>query len=146
MLSPKQENFAIAVVQGTSQADAYRQSYNSVNMENATIYVEASRLARNPKVSLRIEELLREKDVDRRMQAVKLEDFVLDQLKHESLTARSDSARVRALELQGKTIGLFQMKPTRDEPPLQSSSEIEKELVRRLEKHLPQIFARNITT
>lgn len=68
------------------------------------------------------------KDEDRHMQAIKREDFVLDSLKHESLTAASDSARVRALELMGKTIGLFDDRGEKEEPPELTAKELEQKL------------------
>lgn len=74
-------------------------------MKSQVIHVEASRLASNPKVALRLVELSREKDEDRHLQAIKREDFVLDGLMHASANATSDSARVRALELIGKRSG-----------------------------------------
>ena len=78
MLTLKQEKFAVSIAEGFSQADAYRQAYKSENMQNATTYVEASRLAAHPKVALRLEELRREKDEDRRMQALNLSLNVRD--------------------------------------------------------------------
>ena len=57
MLTGKQEEFAKNIVQGMSQADAYRSAYDVEDMSDNAIYVEASRLMDNPKVSLRIKEL-----------------------------------------------------------------------------------------
>ena len=56
-LTVKQEKFAQAVVNGKTQADAYRESYKADNMSDAAIYNEAYLLAKNHDVSLRIEEL-----------------------------------------------------------------------------------------
>ena len=57
MLTGKQEEFAKNIVQGMSQADAYRSAYDAEDMSDAAIYVEASRLMDNPNVALRIKEL-----------------------------------------------------------------------------------------
>ena len=57
MLTGKQEEFAKNIVQGMSQADAYRSAYDVEDMSDNAIYVEASRLMDNPKVALRIKEL-----------------------------------------------------------------------------------------
>ena len=132
MLTMKQEKFAVSLADGFSQADAYRQSYQTENMQNATTYVEASRLAAHPKVALRLEQLRREKDEDRHMQALRREDFVLDSLMHESINAKSDSARVRALELIGKTIGLFVDRDVEEAQPEPTLAELEEELMSRL--------------
>ncbi len=136
MLSKKQDEFAILLSNGCSQADAYRQAYNAGNMKDTSIYVEGSRLKKNPKVALRIEELSREKDVDRRMQVVKREDFVLDGLTREAETALSASARIRALELIGKTIGLFTGRSEKVVEPELTSAELKKKITDKLSKYL----------
>jgi phage terminase small subunit len=55
-LTQKQERFAILVAQGKSQSDAYRGAYDASGMNENAIWVEASRLMDNPRVSLRVKE------------------------------------------------------------------------------------------
>ena len=57
MLTDKQEQFAKAIVEGMNQADAYRSAYSCKNMSDNAIYVNASKLASDAKVALRIKEL-----------------------------------------------------------------------------------------
>lgn len=57
-LTAKQERFAQRVASGSRQTEAYRAVYNAKRMSQPTVEVEASRLAGNPKVSLRIQALL----------------------------------------------------------------------------------------
>ena len=57
MLTGKQEEFAKNIVQGMSQADAYRSAYDAEDMSDNAIYREASLLVSNPKVAQRIQEL-----------------------------------------------------------------------------------------
>lgn len=57
MLTPKQEKFVQGIIEGKSQADAYRAAYNTKKMTDGAIYVEASILMNNPKVTLRLTEL-----------------------------------------------------------------------------------------
>lgn len=59
-LTPKQEKFAQHVASGIEYAEAYRMSYNCERMKNDAIYVEASKLANNPKITLRVEEIRRQ--------------------------------------------------------------------------------------
>jgi phage terminase small subunit len=134
-LTEKQETFALMVIDGLSLSDAYRQSYRAEHMKSPTIHVEASRLAINPKVALRIQELLCQKDEDRHMQGLRREDFVLESLKNESLTATTDSARIRALELLGKTIGMFDGRGGKEEPPELTAEELEQKLKQKLEEY-----------
>lgn len=58
MLTDKQERFAQCIaLEGMNQSDAYRESYNAENMTDESIWVQASILAKNDKVALRIQEL-----------------------------------------------------------------------------------------
>ena len=57
MLTPKQEKFVQGIIEGKSQADAYRAAYNTKNMSDRAIYIEASLLMDNPNVALRVKEL-----------------------------------------------------------------------------------------
>src|SRR3990170_3256322 len=58
-LTQKQEAFALAAVDPgvANLSDAYRLVYNAERMTDAAVWVEASRLASHPTVSLRIAEL-----------------------------------------------------------------------------------------
>jgi len=56
-LTAKQEAFALAVVSGMSQADAYRATYSAGNMKPETVQESASRLMADRKVSARVAEL-----------------------------------------------------------------------------------------
>lgn len=57
MLTPKQEAFVQNIIQGMSQADAYRSAYATNRMSDKTIHEAASRLMSDSKVSARVKEL-----------------------------------------------------------------------------------------
>ena len=57
MLTAKQEAFVKGIIDGMSQADAYRQAYPNQKASDKTIHENASRLMANPKVLARVEEL-----------------------------------------------------------------------------------------
>lgn len=56
-LTDKQEKFCRYIVAGCSQTDAYRLAYNTPRAKPETIIREASRLRKNLKIIMRIEEL-----------------------------------------------------------------------------------------
>ena len=56
-LTAKQEAFAQAIADGLGQADAYRMAYDAESMKDESIYPQASKLMKNPKVATRISEL-----------------------------------------------------------------------------------------
>ncbi len=60
MLTAKQEQFVQNIIQGMSQADAYRSAYNTKRMSDNSVYVNASKLVADAKVALRLSELRNE--------------------------------------------------------------------------------------
>lgn len=57
MLTEKQEKFVQGIISGKSHAEAYREAYPNQKATDKTIWENASRLAKNPKVIARVEEL-----------------------------------------------------------------------------------------
>ena len=57
MLTAKQEIFAQNIIMGMSQAEAYRNAYNTKKMSDKTVWENASRLMNNSKVIARVNEL-----------------------------------------------------------------------------------------
>lgn len=57
MLTAKQEAFVKSIIDGMSQADAYRSAYSTKNMSDNAVYREASVLMKNPNISQRLQEL-----------------------------------------------------------------------------------------
>lgn len=57
MLTAKQERFVQCIIEGMSQADAYRTAYETSRMTDKTIHEKASRLMSDGKVRARIAEL-----------------------------------------------------------------------------------------
>lgn len=56
-LTAKQEAFAAAVAKGSSMAEAYRTAYAVGSMSEDSIRAEGGKLAKNPRIALRIEQL-----------------------------------------------------------------------------------------
>ncbi len=46
MLTAKQEQFALSIAEGTTQASAYRQAYDASGVKDGTVWSEAARLLR----------------------------------------------------------------------------------------------------
>jgi phage terminase small subunit len=107
MLTRKQEIFACAIADGADQTAAYRTAYNADRMSPPAIWTEASQLVRHPEVARRIGELKAEAEQVRQTMLVGREQAILAQLEKEALTAKTDSARIRAIELLGRHLGLF---------------------------------------
>lgn len=110
MLTTKQEGFSQSIAGGAKQCDAYIANYDTANMSQNAIYIEASRLMDHPNVALRVGAL---------KQAVVAEVIAkrawdLDKLVTEATTnmvgAREDkqwSAANGSLTIIGKATGLL---------------------------------------
>lgn len=110
MLTAKQTKFINEVSEGSSQSSAYRKAYDTSRMTPKTVWEESSRLRKHPKVSARIVELEAEKEARQRVQALSREDRILNELEDIAFGSTNAMARLRALELLGKTVGLFKPK------------------------------------
>ena len=132
MLTAKQENFVKLLTQGTSQSSAYKGAYDTQNMSDKTVWEEASRLRRHPKVSTRILELEKEKEARRRLQAVSREERVLNELERIAFGDGPVAGKLKAMELLGKHIGFFTPKKV---PEVERTSEdILSEIHKKIEK------------
>ena len=136
-ISPKQSAFAGFVAEGDSYTDAYRKAYNASKMKDQVVWNAASRLAKNEKVQGYIT-ALKKKDAT----AVKAHDklskaWILERLQDEAQNDGNPAAtRVRALELLGKTSGLFD-ESTHITFENRTPEDVEKELVEKLAVRFP---------
>ena len=63
-LTLKQETFVNALLETGNQSQAYRRAYECANMSRGAIDVEASKLTRHPKVSLRLRQFRESKTAE----------------------------------------------------------------------------------
>ena len=130
MLTAKQIKFVEKVTEGSSQSNAYRTAYDTSQMAPKTVWEESSRLRRHPKVAARIIELEAEKAHRQRIQALSREERILKELEAVAFGEGPVSAKLKAIELLGKNLGLF--KPKEVPKVERSQEEIEKDLIRTL--------------
>lgn len=135
VLTPKQLHFCRCIANGMTQADSYRESYNASNMNQQTIYEEASRLAKRPDIATRVKTLISQKEQALVRSTVGLKSKVLDRLEEFSRTATNqDGNRIRATELLGKSIGLFKDVIIDDKTDIKTAEELTTILQAKLEK------------
>ena len=106
-VTSNQTKFIDSIVQGSCQSDAYRLAYDNTNMSSKTIWEAASRLSKNPKVVARLDQLTAEKEQNNRMFALSYEDRIINKLWDIVDTSKNKRVRVKALELLGRSCGLF---------------------------------------
>ena len=107
ILSLKQNSFVAAIIEGNNQSNAYRLSYETSAMSDKTVWEAASRLSKNPKVIARLNQLTAEKEQNNRMFTLSYEDRITNKLWEIVDTSKNKRLRVKALELLGRSCGLF---------------------------------------
>lgn len=107
MLTPKQEKFVQGIVQGMSQADAYRSAYSCKKMSDKTIWENASRLMADSKVKARVQELRGKLEKSTIMTAQQRLEWLtgIIQSKEESTTDK-----LRAADIMNKMQGEYTQK------------------------------------
>jgi hypothetical protein len=108
MLTSRQASFVEELLTGASQTTAYKSNYSTTHMSPKTIWEASSRLSKHPKVVARLDALRAGKEAEERMLRLSYENFVINELQALALNAKSHRARIKALELLGKSIGMFQ--------------------------------------
>ena len=137
-LTAKQERFVAEVIKGSTQADAYRTAYEAKGMKPSAIYTEANRLMGNPEIARRLQANRDSIQRSAVSSALSRRRWIVERLEHEAANAESDAARVRSLELLGKTtdIKLFAdivETSTNDSSPEQVKAELEAKLTKILQ-------------
>ena len=132
-LTAKQERFVAEVIKVATASDAYRKAYDAEGMKASAIWVESSRMMGNPIVALRLQAHRDSIQRSAVSSALTRRRWIVERLEHEAAHAESDAARVRSLELLGKTtdIKLFAdivETSSNDQSPEQVKAELEEKL------------------
>ncbi|MFY9237383.1 MAG: hypothetical protein WAO78_00635 [Roseovarius sp.] len=132
-LTDKQEAFCQAIMGGATFADGYRAAYCADGMVPNSIWNAASRLAADAKVRGRLEQLAEQREAERRMLALSRADWVIERITQQVMDpATPPAAKTRALELLGKTIGLFTDRVETKDISERSADDIEADIRARL--------------
>ena len=136
-LTIKQRAFVDEIIKGKlgSYKEAYAKVYDVTLTKTGKIpkwvEVEASKLVANPKIALSLHKAIERKETSAVASSLRTRNYVLERLMQESKEADSDSARITALSLLGKTVNLFsdtiEIKESRDSVDIEE--EIEAKIV-----------------
>ena len=106
-LTPQMQLFVNAILQGKTKVEAYRSAYNTRTENEGTIIANANRLLKDSRVTAllgSLDESLKEKVIE---DAVKTRRFVMERLHDRVLSAKTESAELKALELMGRAVAMF---------------------------------------
>lgn len=111
-LTLKQENFIWEYIKTGNAAKAYREAYDAHFMLDDSIYVEASRLLNNPKITQRLNEIKTEIASE---QKINLEQ-ILFELEQARMTAHAKEdviGMVKATTAKARILGLDKLSSTK---------------------------------
>jgi hypothetical protein len=132
MITAKQAAFAAFVAEGDNNTEAYRRAYDASKMSYQVLRNSACKVAKNERVIEAVESLKMERRNQGHVRDKLTNDWVIERLQDEALNDRNPPAtRVRALELLGKTGGLFD-ESTHVTFEQRSPEDVEKELMEKL--------------
>jgi hypothetical protein len=104
-LTLKMRTFAKLVAEGCSPSESYRRSYDCSNSTSVTVSANACRLLKDPRVNAIVKLSRESEDIVSDPTALRL--YVMRHLLHHANTMKTESNQIRALELLGKTVGMF---------------------------------------
>lgn len=104
-LTPKQEKFCQKYIELGNASEAYRQSYDCKNMTDETIYVKASELLNNGKITVRIFQLQSE---HQERHKVTVDDLLseLEEIKERAIVEGNLQVAFNVVMGKGKLLGL----------------------------------------
>ena len=113
-INEREEQFCLDLIEkGLDMETAYGNSYSIAPSWNASrVRSEARKIAKRPEVAAYLEALVLDRQNDHMLD----EKFVIDMLKEAALKNRNSPTGIRALELLGKTMGLFKERQIIDDP------------------------------
>ena len=133
-LTAKQEAFSHCVASGSgTQSHCYREIYDCDKSSPSVIWSESSRLLANPMVTDRVNQLKGRIEAQRQAQGISDRQRVLERLRQMIDTAEpTDSCKLRALELLGRSAGVFVDRIETTDAGSRDSDSVSAEIERRL--------------
>lgn len=123
--------FAKALIEGKTQLEAYRQAYPNGNATERTLKTAAWKLAQDPRVQKMLQEHWGQTVEALTDDAVAVKRYVIKSLVELSKDAKQEGSKLKALELMGKTVGMFKQTPQEDDESL-TAEQLKLELAKHL--------------
>ena len=106
-LTVSQALFAQGLIQGKTYKQAYKDAYPSATGTDGSITTSAYRLSRDPRIAAMVNDALEETAEHLAEDRAATQRYVLRQLVAHSKSAKQEGTKLKALELLGKSAGLF---------------------------------------
>ena len=133
--------FAKGLIEGKTQLDAYRDAYPNAKANERTLKTAAWKLAQDIRIQKMLQEHWGQTVEALTDDAVAVKRYVIKNLLELSKDAKQEGSKLKALELMGKSVGMFKPAQTEEEDTLTAE-----QLKQELAKHLRLVGnARKIT-
>jgi hypothetical protein len=127
-LTPKQYQFARGLIEGKTQEQAYRDAYPDAKAKPTVIKSNAWALAQDRRIQGMLNDHWGETVEALADDATATKRFVLKQLLHYAKQAKQEGSRLKALELMGKTVGMFTRAEEKPDEVSLTAEQLKKEL------------------
>ena len=127
-LTPKQQAFARGLIEGKTQAQAYRDAYPEAQGSPSSIKTSAWKLSRDPRIQALVTEGWDETVEALAEDQAAVKRYVLKQLLHHSKTAKQEGTKLKALEMMGKSVGMFKAEVQDDDKAIVTPEQLKREL------------------
>lgn len=105
-LTAKQRMFCSLVSQGHSMRDSYRKAYDT-QADDAQVSIAASKLAATPKIRHLLDQTFSKQDQMIIDDHVATRRFVMQELLNHAQNMKTESSKLKALELIGRAVSMF---------------------------------------
>jgi len=123
--------FAKGLIEGKTQLEAYQNAYPNAKANDRTIKTAAWKLAQDIRIQRMLQEHWGQTVEALTDDAVAVKRYVIKSLVELSKDAKQEGSKLKALELMGKTVGLFKQTPQEDDEVL-TAEQLKLELSRHL--------------
>jgi hypothetical protein len=106
-LTVSQIAFAQGIIQGKTYRQAYKDAYPNAQGSDSSITTSAYKLSRDPRIMTMVQDALDETVEHLAEDVAGTKRYVLKQLIAHSKGAKQEGTKLKALELLGKSVGLF---------------------------------------
>lgn len=126
-LNASQLAFATGIIQGKSLKQAYRDAYPNAKGKDTSIASASFKLSRDPRVQRLVQDAWEQTVEVLVDDAIATKRYVLGQLVTHSKSAKQEGTKLKALELLGKSTGLFSERAVKEDETV-SVEQLKREL------------------
>ncbi len=127
-LTAKQHAFAKGLIEGKTQEQAYRDAYPDAQAKASVIKSNAWKLSQDIRIKTMVEESWGETVEAMTDDALAVRRYVIKQLLHHSKEAKQEGTKLKALEMMGKSVGMFKQDMTDKDEVVVTADQLKREL------------------